>query len=187
VKGVHSLGQQVEKNRDYGWNCCWSCKILKFYFYEYYDVNLYMYFGHGVVHRGWCTIVGEGECKVKEKREQRQPQVGFSRAKPQERVESYKVFRIVLEVMYMQVSVETGTYTWVCLRKGAYTSKSVPDLGHTTRSNFARFVCSCISLSGPLSLLRSPDFIIIKSSQYWFSLRGFSRGIYPKILVFMCA
>jgi hypothetical protein len=33
----------------------------------------------------------------------------------------------------------------------------------------------------------SPDFSIIKSFSALFSLQGFSRGIYPKILVFMCA
>jgi hypothetical protein len=27
VKGAHSLGQQVERERDYGWNCCWRVKI----------------------------------------------------------------------------------------------------------------------------------------------------------------
>jgi hypothetical protein len=113
--------------------------------------------------------------------------VGFSRAKPQERVESYKVFHTVLEVMYMGFSGDRCIYTWVFLRKGMYTSKSVPDLGHTTEQTLPGLSVVVFLSVGHYPCYGSPDFIIIKSSQYWFSLQGFSRGIYPKILVFMCA
>jgi hypothetical protein len=41
--------------------------------------------------------------QVKEKREERQPQVGFNRAKPHERVASYKVFCTILEVLYVRI------------------------------------------------------------------------------------
>jgi hypothetical protein len=43
------------------------------------------------------------------------------------------------------------------------------------------FVVLYFSSSGPLSQDGNPNFIIIKSSQYWFSLGGFSRGIYVEI------
>jgi hypothetical protein len=49
VKVVHSLGQQIEKNERFGLECCWRVKICKnmFLFYEYCNVNLYMF-------SAWC-------------------------------------------------------------------------------------------------------------------------------------
>jgi hypothetical protein len=48
------------------------------------------------------------------------------------------------------------------------------------------FVVLYYSSGGPLSQDGSPDFILIKSTRYWFSLRGFSRGIYPENYVCKC-
>jgi hypothetical protein len=39
----------------------------------------------------------------------------------------------------MQVSMEIGTYTWVYLRKGMYTSKSVSNMGRTIEHTLSSF------------------------------------------------
>jgi hypothetical protein len=62
--------------------------------------------------------------QVKEKREQRQPQVGFSQAKPQERVALYGVFCIVFLYVYMGL-VETSAYMQGVLKVCTYTSKNM--------------------------------------------------------------
>jgi hypothetical protein len=72
------------------------------------------------------------------------------------------------------------------LRKGARDNKGVATSkieGQILRCD-KYFVVLYFSSEGPFSQDGSPYFIIIKSSQYWFSLRGFSRGIYPEN---MCA
>jgi hypothetical protein len=45
VKGVHSLGQEVEKNDIFGLYCCWRVNfcINLFLFFEHCNVNLYMF------------------------------------------------------------------------------------------------------------------------------------------------
>jgi hypothetical protein len=48
------------------------------------------------------------------------------------------------------------------------------------------FVVSYYSLGRPLSQDRSPYFILIKSTRYRFSLKGFSTCIYPKNYVCKC-
>jgi hypothetical protein len=47
------------------------------------------------------------------------------------------------------------------------------------------YLLICISSEGPLSQDGSPDFIAIKSSQIWFSRKGFSRGFLPESRVQM--
>jgi hypothetical protein len=47
------------------------------------------------------------------------------------------------------------------------------------------FVVFVFSSGGPLSQDGSPRLILI-NQQYWFSLRGFSRGFYPEISCAMC-
>jgi hypothetical protein len=54
-------------------------------------------------------------------------------------------------------------------------------------SDFFRFFCSCISLNGPSSMLWEPLFNPNKIISVLVFPPSFSRGIYPKILVFMCA
>jgi hypothetical protein len=137
--------------------------------------------------RSW--IGGEGlpsRDQVKEKREQRQPQVGFSRAKPQERVKSYKFFHTILEVVYTGFNGDRCIYTSL-LKERCIHLKSVLDLGHTIEQTFSGLFVVLFLSVGHYPYYESLDFIIIKSSQYWFSLQVFFKGIYPKILVFMCA
>jgi hypothetical protein len=60
--------------------------------------------------------------------------------------------------------------------------------GRTTAQEFFQVCLQCIILSvGHFPCYGSPDLTLIKASLDWFSLQGFSRGLYPKILVFMCA
>jgi hypothetical protein len=106
--------------------------------------------------RSW--IGGEGlpsKDQVKEKREQRKSQVGFHRAKPQERVESYGVCHTILEVVYVDFNGYRRVYVGLLKKRHIHLEKYVKSRLYN-RADFARFVSSCISLSGPLSLLREP-------------------------------
>jgi hypothetical protein len=110
-------------------------------------------------------IGGEGlpfRDQVKEKREHRKPQVGFNRANPQERVEPYGVFCTVHEVVYMGFSgymfVYMGFSGYMFVYMGLLKEIHVHLENHAiygsyNRSNFVRFVCSCIYLSWSLTLL----------------------------------
>jgi hypothetical protein len=57
--------------------------------------------------------------------------------------------------MYVGASGDTRVYT--CVTKGSrlHLEKHVVE-GSYAKANCVRFVCSCISLSGPLSELREP-------------------------------
>jgi hypothetical protein len=68
--------------------------------------------------------------------------------------------------IYVGLLKERSVHLEKCARYGSYNIET-----------FYSFVYSFISLNGTLSLLQD-SFIIIKSSQHWFSLHGFSRGIY---------
>jgi hypothetical protein len=48
------------------------------------------------------------------------------------------------------------------------------------------FVVLYYSLGGPLSTDGNLNFILIKSSWYYFSLKGFSKGFYPEKYVCKC-
>jgi len=61
------------------------------------------------------------------------------------------------------------------------------DMGHKTEQTLPGLSVVAFLSMGHYPCYTSPDFSIIKSSQYFFSLQGFSRGIYPKVLMFMCA
>jgi hypothetical protein len=79
-------------------------------------------------------------------------------------------------------------YMWVLLRKGVYTSKSVPYLGHIVNHIFLSLFVVVFIPVGNYPYYESLVFIIIKPSQYWwFSLQGFSRGMYTKIFMPICA
>jgi hypothetical protein len=77
--------------------------------------------------RSW--IGGEGlpsRDQIKEKREQRLSQVGFSQAKPQERVASYKVFPYrIFMYMYMGASGDRRMYMGCVVGTVTYISKSM--------------------------------------------------------------
>jgi hypothetical protein len=60
-----------------------------------------------------------------------------------------------------------------------YLKKSVVQ-GLYDRVYLAKFVCSCISLSGPFYLLQEPLFDLNKSILGLFFLPGFSKGSLPK-------
>jgi hypothetical protein len=81
--------------------------------------------------------------------------VGFNRAKPQESVELYRVFHIVLEVMYVGLSGDRHIYASLIKERYIHLEKCAR-FGSYNRSDFAKFVCNCNSLSGPLSSLREP-------------------------------
>jgi hypothetical protein len=137
--------------------------------------------------RSW--IGGEGlpsRDQVKEKREQRQPQVGFSQVKPQERVVSYGFFRTVFLYMYGS-SVETGVYMWVCLRKSHVHLEKHADLGCTTDQTFPGLSAVVFLLVGHYPYYGSPDFSIIKSFSTLVFPPGFFQGYLPKnIGVYVC-
>jgi hypothetical protein len=112
--------------------------------------------------------------------------VGFNRVKPWERVKSYRFCCIILQVMYVGFNGDKHTYVSF-LKERPVHLKKFSLFGSYNRTDFAR-----LSIVVFLSVVHYPsygipNFIIIKSSQYWFSLHGFSKGIYQKILVFMCA
>jgi hypothetical protein len=66
----------------------------------------------------------------------------------------------------MWISMDTDVYTWVYLRKGTYTSKSMSNLGRIAEQILlGLFVVVFLSV-GHYPYYGSPDFIIIKSSQY---------------------
>jgi hypothetical protein len=81
--------------------------------------------------------------------------VGFNRAKPQERVD-HTNFSVQSLRSCTWVSVETGHIYMGFLKERCIHLKNHARYGSYNKKNFARFVCSCISLSGPLSLLREP-------------------------------
>jgi hypothetical protein len=58
-------------------------------------------------------------------------------------------------------------YRWVLLRKCAYTSKSVPYLGHTVKHIFLSLFAVVFLLVGNYPYYESLVFIRIKSSKYW--------------------
>jgi hypothetical protein len=80
------------------------------------------------------------------------------------------IFSIHSLSLCMWVSMEIGTYMQVYLWKGKYTSKSVPYLGHTIEQNLSGLSVVVFLSMGHYPCYMSPDFIIIKSSQYWFSI-----------------
>jgi hypothetical protein len=55
-------------------------------------------------------------------------------------------------------------YMQVFLRKGTYTAKRVPDMGHTIENNFQGFSVVVFISMGYYPYYGSRDFIIIKSS-----------------------
>ena len=79
--------------------------------------------------------------------------MGVNTANPHERVVSYVVFCIVLEVVYTGFSGDRCIYASLLKERRAHLEKHAR-FGSYNRADFSRFVCSCISLSGPLSLLR---------------------------------
>jgi hypothetical protein len=50
-------------------------------------------------------------------------------------------------------------------------------------TRWARLLLHCIPLMGHYPRMGAQDFINKNQTQIWFSLRGFSRGVYPKYLV----
>jgi hypothetical protein len=113
--------------------------------------------------------------------------VGFSQRKPQESVTLYESFPYIVLHTCTWVSVETVMYIHGFSEGKSHTPQKACSSGSYNRSDFARFVCSCISLSGPLSLLRSPDFSIIKSFSALVFPPGFFQGYLPKnIGVYVC-
>jgi hypothetical protein len=80
--------------------------------------------------------------------------VGFSRAKPQEKFEPYKVFHTVLEAVYAGLNGDMH-YGGLLKERHIHLENHVRS-GSYNRTNFARFVCIFISLSGPLSMLPEP-------------------------------
>jgi hypothetical protein len=81
--------------------------------------------------------------------------MGLNRLKPQERVETYIFLHTVLEIMYMgfnrDMCVCTGLVKGRCIHlKRCVISRSYNKL------DISRFVSSCVSLSGPLSVLWEP-------------------------------
>jgi hypothetical protein len=67
-----------------------------------------------------------------------------------------------------------------------YASGNVLVHGCTTTQEFLGLSVVYNSLSGPFSLLRSPDLTLIKASWIGFPT-GVFPGVYTKILVFICA
>jgi hypothetical protein len=66
-------------------------------------------------------------------------------------------------------------------------SKERSNKGVATRCDgLGYFVILYYSLGGPLSQDESQYFILIKSTRYWFFLRGFSRVIYPENYMCKC-
>jgi hypothetical protein len=83
--------------------------------------------------------------------------VVFSRENPQERVGSYKVCCRVLEFIYKGVSGDMHVYTGLLKEMCVHLGKHAISMPYNRETN-SRFVCSCISLSEPLSLLQEPRF-----------------------------
>jgi hypothetical protein len=86
----------------------------------------------------------------------------------------------------MWVTVETGTYMGLLKERCIHLEKHA-DLGHTTDQTLPGLSAVVFLSVGHYPYYGSPDFIIIKSFSALVFPLGFSRGIYPKILVFMCA
>jgi hypothetical protein len=82
--------------------------------------------------------------------------------------------------------METSVYTWVHLRTCVHLKKHA-DLGRTTDQTLPGLSAVVFLSVGHYPYYGSPDFSIIKSFSALVFPQGFSRGIYPKILVFMCA
>jgi hypothetical protein len=81
--------------------------------------------------------------------------VGFSRAKPHERLDPYGFFRTILEVMYTCFDGDRCIYAGLLKKRCIHLEKCVIS-GLYNRVDFSSFVCSCFSLNGPLSLLWEP-------------------------------
>jgi hypothetical protein len=118
--------------------------------------------------------------QVKEKRQQRHPQVGFSQTKPQERVAPYIVFHTVFPYVYVSANGDRGIYM------GELKDRNV----HMLRSTNHHF--PCLSVVVFLSVGHYPsygtsNFSIIKSFSALVFPLGFFQEYLPKILVFMCA
>jgi hypothetical protein len=113
------------------------------------------------------------------------PQVGFSRENPHETVASYISCCIVLEVVYTSVNLDRHVYARVLNERYAHLQNH--DISRSyTRSDCVRFVCSYISLSGPLSILQEPYFDHNKSIAILVFPPFFSRGFYPKNICVLC-
>jgi hypothetical protein len=73
------------------------------------------------------------------------------------------------------------------LKKGCVHLEKHAISGSYSGSNFVKFVCSCISLSGPLSLLREPWFYRNKIISTLVFPLEFFQGYLPKtIVVYVC-
>jgi hypothetical protein len=92
--------------------------------------------------------IGQGE------ENKRQLQVGFSWHKIEESIVSYGSFHIV--IFYMYVGGNGDNWICVIMTKGMVHLKMFVVQGLYNEKYYAIFVCSCISLSGPLSMLKEP-------------------------------
>ena len=110
-------------------------------------------------------IGGEGlqsKYQVKEKLEQRYPQVCLSQAKPHERFTSYKVFHIVFMCLYTSHSGDRRVYVGVKKEKCIHLKKN-EDLGRTVDHTFPSFFALVFLSVDHYPCYKSFDFSIIKS------------------------
>jgi hypothetical protein len=113
--------------------------------------------------------------------------VGFSQRKPQESVTSYEVFHTSFLYMYMGLSGDSHVHTQGLLKQSHIHLKKHAVLVHTTGQTLPGLSAVVFLSVGHYPCYGSPDFSIIKSFSTLVFPPGFSRGLYPKILVFMCA
>jgi hypothetical protein len=99
---------------------------------------------------------------VKEKREQRYPQVGFIQVKPQERVASYEVFCTGFPYMYVGASGGRNVYTWELKDMPIHLENHVY-MGHITDHPFLSLSVFVFLTLGHHPCYGSPDFSTIKS------------------------
>jgi hypothetical protein len=113
--------------------------------------------------------------------------VVFSQRKPQGSVMSYIELSYKVFHTCMGHSGDSRVHMQGSQEGESCTPRKACNSGSYNRSDFARFVCSCISLSGPLSCYGSPDFSIIKSFSALVFPLGFFQGYLPKnIGVYVC-
>jgi ABC-type spermidine/putrescine transport system permease subunit I len=93
-----------------------------------------------------------------------------SAKKSHEKGLSHTEFFVQLLRSCIWVSMEIRTYTWIFLRKGAYTSKIMPYMGCKEEHTLLSLSVVVFLSMGHYPYYKSLDFLIIKSSQYWFSL-----------------
>jgi hypothetical protein len=117
--------------------------------------------------------------RVKEKREQRQLQVGFSKAKPQERFVLYGVFRIVFSYVYAGANGDKHVYVGSLKDRHVHLKKCA-DLGRTVDHTLPGLFAVVFLSMGHYPCYRSPNFSIIKLFSALVFLPGFFPGASTK-------